>query len=240
MSSPPVYPAARKGDRITHGAVESVAASAAALGAAIGALVSHAGLSGSRSARVGIGIASGARDAAKRISLNLGALVPIDVTGVITIGSPDAFFGGPDRPAALAAAQPVDCRRHRDKPVAEGSASVVLNGRLVARVGDPTACGARIVDGDASIRVGGPPTQAAPAHPRALSSRNPSDNAVSFALTIAARSEPSLAFACRYAQAIGTALNAIAPLLTGVATNGREGGARGAERGADIGRPTRA
>ena len=76
-------------------------------------------------------------------------------TGMIdSPGSPNVKTNG--RKAARAHLDHVICSRHAGRPViAQGSATVFINGQPAARKGDLCACGATIEDGSANVIVGG-------------------------------------------------------------------------------------
>jgi len=71
--------------------------------------------------------------------------------GSIVRGSEDTFVGREIRAAALVDHEPVDCDRHRDKPVATGSATVWVNNHPWARRMDETECGALIGEGEPTV-----------------------------------------------------------------------------------------
>ncbi|MBI4954316.1 MAG: PAAR domain-containing protein [Myxococcales bacterium] len=75
-------------------------------------------------------------------------------SGAIEDGSPDTFVGPAARPVALADQAKVSCRRHKDKPIRQGSASVWVNSRPLARRTDETKCGARIGEGEPTVFAG--------------------------------------------------------------------------------------
>jgi uncharacterized Zn-binding protein involved in type VI secretion len=198
VSGGPSLPAARKGDRITHHADLDDSSVGGTLGAALGALVAEVGHAGAMAAQIGAGLASSARDAAGKIKMSLRTVTAHQTSGQIEDGSADTFLGGPDLPAALVAAQKIDCHHHRDKPIQKGSVSVFVNGKLLARASDPTACGAMICDGAQTVLIGGAPADGAPPAPLAIAAKNAAVTAVNFAHAIAAGVEDAIGMATRY------------------------------------------
>lgn len=75
-------------------------------------------------------------------------------SGEIEDGSPNTFVGPEARKVALADQAKVSCRRHKDKPIRQGSASVFVNNLPLARRTDETKCGARIGEGEPSVFAG--------------------------------------------------------------------------------------
>jgi uncharacterized Zn-binding protein involved in type VI secretion len=156
-----VLPAARKGDRIAHGASVSNH-DAALLGVAVGALVGAPGSGGVTTAAVGAGVGSGGA-----ASVSVGDVMPTSTSGVVEDAAPRTFVGPQSLPAALADGPPVDCHHHRDKPIRTGSATVIAESKRMARASDQTGCGAVLCDGDPTVLVGGPPADSAPPDPLA-------------------------------------------------------------------------
>ena len=74
--------------------------------------------------------------------------------GEILEGSPNTFVGKAQRQAATIDKYKVSCRRHRDKPIRQGSADVWINGLPVARRTDETRCGAHVGEGEPTVLVG--------------------------------------------------------------------------------------
>lgn len=176
--------AARAGDRIAHGGKLDEGSGVAMLGVAIGAaLAAGAAVAG---ARFGAGLAAGARRGGGSVSVR--ELVGANATGKIAEGSPDTVLAG--MPAALVAAQKVDCHHHRDNPLKRGAAGMIVNGLLLARKGDQTNCGALVLDGADTILVGGAPSDAGPPGPRALAAlESAAVSAVAMGQALAARVE---------------------------------------------------
>jgi uncharacterized Zn-binding protein involved in type VI secretion len=91
--------------------------------------------------------------------------------GPIKTGSRNVFING--KAAALACLSLVACTQHGDgKKVAQGSATVALNGHRMARVGDGGECGFIIGEGSPNVFVGAPP---ASCHGLAVGSEIPQD-----------------------------------------------------------------
>lgn len=82
-------------------------------------------------------------------------------TGAIARGSPDVFLGPGKRAAArLDGETKVACDDHADGPLVTGAATVVVNGSPLARRTDALDCGALVGEGESTILVGGPATDA--------------------------------------------------------------------------------
>jgi uncharacterized Zn-binding protein involved in type VI secretion len=157
-----VLPAARKGDRISHGAHVS-SHDGALLSVAAGALVGAPGGGGVATAAVGAGVGSGGAS-----SVSVGDVMPMTTSGAVEDAAPRTFVGPQTLPVALADQQPVDCHHHRDKPIRTGSATVIAENKRMARASDQTHCGAVLCDGDLTVLVGGAPVDSAPPDPLAL------------------------------------------------------------------------
>jgi uncharacterized Zn-binding protein involved in type VI secretion len=71
--------------------------------------------------------------------------------GGVSTGSPTVFIEGPK-----AARQGVDTAKHGAKKIAQGSATVFVNGRMLARDQDGVECGGKIVSHASHVYVGGP------------------------------------------------------------------------------------
>ena len=156
-----VLPAARKGDRIAHGAQVSNH-DGALLAVAVGALVGAPGSGGVATAAVGAGVGSGGA-----ASVSVGEVMPTSTSGVVKDAAPRTFLGPQSLPAALADGEPIDCHHHHDKPIRTGSATVIAENKRMARASDETGCGAVLCDGDLTVLVGGPPADSAPPDPLA-------------------------------------------------------------------------
>jgi uncharacterized Zn-binding protein involved in type VI secretion len=74
--------------------------------------------------------------------------------GDIPQGSPNTLLGKEQRQVAIVDEYEVSCRRHRDKPIRQGSADVWVNAAPVARRTDETRCGAHIGEGEPTVVVG--------------------------------------------------------------------------------------
>lgn len=76
-------------------------------------------------------------------------------TGQIVSGSSNVYING--EPAARSHADQAKCDEHSSRPqvIAQGSSNVYINGHPAARVGDRTACDAKIVVGSSNVFIGG-------------------------------------------------------------------------------------
>ncbi|WP_455809050.1 PAAR domain-containing protein [Pseudomonas koreensis] len=76
-------------------------------------------------------------------------------TGQIVSGSSNVYING--EPAARAHADQAKCDERSSRPqvIAQGSSNVYINGHPAARVGDRTACDAKIVVGSSNVFIGG-------------------------------------------------------------------------------------
>jgi uncharacterized Zn-binding protein involved in type VI secretion len=72
--------------------------------------------------------------------------------GTIVTGSPNVFVN--DRPIARVTDIYL-CPIHGPNPIVKGSSRLTANGLAVARIGDPTACGATIASGSHNTDDGG-------------------------------------------------------------------------------------
>ncbi|WP_445375228.1 PAAR domain-containing protein [Photorhabdus tasmaniensis] len=105
-------------------------------------------------AAIAVGMAAGylgdmARDAA--VSAGDSSRSPC---GEITRGSPNVFINS--RPAAIATRSTVECsKEHGLRQMAEGSASVFINGYPAVRIGDKTVCDAAVLTGSPNVFIGG-------------------------------------------------------------------------------------
>lgn len=76
-------------------------------------------------------------------------------TGQIVSGSSNVYING--EPAVRAHVDQAKCDEHSSRPqvIAQGSSNVYINGHPAARVGDRTACDAKIVVGSSNVFIGG-------------------------------------------------------------------------------------
>ncbi|MDU8420042.1 PAAR domain-containing protein [Pseudomonas syringae] len=76
-------------------------------------------------------------------------------TGQIVSGSSNVYING--EPAARSHADHAKCDEHSSRPqvISQGSSNVYINGHPAARVGDRTACDAKIVVGSSNVFIGG-------------------------------------------------------------------------------------
>lgn len=86
-------------------------------------------------------------------------------TGQIVSGSSNVYING--EPAAIAHADQAKCDEHSSRPqvIAQGSSNVYINGHPAARVGDRTACDAKIVVGSSNVFIGGETETTDPINP---------------------------------------------------------------------------
>lgn len=104
--------------------------------------------------------ATGVNDAIDHfISNAVDALIPPVVEGTINSSSPNVFINDTKaaRAAAPSALDVVLCSKHSPTPpmIAQGSATVFINGQPAARVDDQVACGAKISAGSPNVFIGG-------------------------------------------------------------------------------------
>lgn len=163
MSGGPSLAASRVGDRISHAAQVLATESEALLGVALGAVSAVAHTAGALAAAIG----AGASTASGHVTIATSAVLPISLSGVVTDGSPNTFLGLPALPAALSILHNVACAQHTENPIRKGSATVFANGMRLARQTDATTCGAILVDGLATVLVGGATLDALPPNPLA-------------------------------------------------------------------------
>jgi uncharacterized Zn-binding protein involved in type VI secretion len=157
MSAPPLFHAAKKGDRISHDAAvsthsQSTRSASTVVAALLGQALAAKGRGGALCAQAGAGAAC----AGGATTLSITELLPRTSTGAVLEASPTVLVA-PGIGAALAQAHPVDCKLHRDTPIAPGVSTVLVQGLPLALTGGQTACGALLCDGVPTILVGGPP-----------------------------------------------------------------------------------
>lgn len=150
--STPTFPAAKKGDRISHDPKESSRSTDILVAALLGQSLSQAGTGGALSAQAGAGASC---KGASPATLSVTQLLPRSTTGTIEVASPTVFLA-PGQGAAMAEAEPVDCRNHSDKPIEPASNTVLVQGVALARTGGQTGCGAILCDGSPTVLAGGP------------------------------------------------------------------------------------
>lgn len=165
MSGGPSLAAARVGDPISHAALVIGKDSEALLGVALGALATVAHTAGALAAAIGAGASTGREPGHLKIATS--AVCPITTSGAVTTGSLDTFLGVPSLPAALASLHYVACAQHSLAPIRKGSATVFANGMRLARQTDETGCGAIIAGGLLTVLVGGATVDDAPPDPLA-------------------------------------------------------------------------
>jgi len=243
--SGPVFPAAKKGDRISHNARSNQRSSNAIVAAVLGQSLTVRGAGGAISTQVGAATSC----SGPRATLSLTELLPGTTSGTIEGASPTVFVA-PGVGAALAEADPVDCSHHSDKPIAPGTTTVLVQGLGLARSGGETGCGAILCDGAPTVFAGGPASSGAGSGTRSASSGAPNGtsaaspiaDAVARAHSLATHVGAALASVTRGAALIETtltetpsrvsgatsgALSAIAGAFTGTARGGTLGALTG-------------
>jgi len=84
-----------------------------------------------------------------------------DPCGTIARGSPNTFVGIDKRMVAIADQDlNQDCDDHADGPIVQGARHVFVNGFPWARRNDELDCGARLGEGEPTVLIGGPSTDA--------------------------------------------------------------------------------
>lgn len=155
--------AAKVGSRLSHSAIPVDLAGGALVAAALGGnVVGPAGLGGAGAAALGAGVGS-ARGPEGASAVSVRDLIPVITHGVVAVGVPDVMLG-PGQMAVNAPSAPQPCAPHVAQPILAGSASVLVHGKQLVRVGDLTSCGAQVCDGVKTVSIGGP--QGAGARPR--------------------------------------------------------------------------
>ncbi len=165
-----MYEAARLGDAIGHSGALSgmmvgtlVGATVAATGGVVSGVLLVAGLAASclgvglllTAAALGIGWLSSELATSSRNSIAANGERRVRKRGVICSGSPNVFING--KPAAIASRSQVHCDDDgHSMHMAEGAASVTINGMPAARINDRTSCDGRVIQGSPNVRIGGP------------------------------------------------------------------------------------
>jgi uncharacterized Zn-binding protein involved in type VI secretion len=161
-----VQAAARLGDEIAHGFGVAAMLCGAVAGAVIGAMVVAATVATGGIAIVLIGGAVAAGGLSMfQVAKGLSKLfdLPEPTTGVLTNGSPDVYINGRNAMragedgAGSCSGLPLN---HPMWPfavhIAEGSATVYINGKPAARLNSKMVCGAHIKSGSPDTFIGGP------------------------------------------------------------------------------------
>jgi uncharacterized Zn-binding protein involved in type VI secretion len=161
-----VQAAARLGDEIAHGFGVAAMLCGAVAGAVIGAIVVAATVATGGIAIVLIGGAIAAGGLSMfQVAKGLSKLfdLPEPTTGVLTNGSPDVYINGRNAMragedgAGSCSGLPLN---HPMWPfavhIAEGSATVYINGKPAARLNSKMVCGAHIKSGSPDTFIGGP------------------------------------------------------------------------------------
>ncbi|MBK8257029.1 MAG: PAAR domain-containing protein [Polyangiaceae bacterium] len=237
MSAPPLFTAAKQGDRISHNPDQSNRSVATML-AELGQTLSSAGSSGMIAAATGAAVSTGAAKG----SLSITAFLPKLTTGTVEKASPTVMVA-PGIGAALTEAHPVDCSNHRDKPIAPGTSTVLVQGLHLALTGGQTECGAILCDGAPTVLVGGaPPATAAGNNTQG---GNPVLDAIAHAQDLAGHIQAAFAAVERGAELIENAVTETVEkvqdavqgavgAVTGVWTGVTSGGVLGALTGASL------
>ena len=233
--STPVFPAAKKGDRISHNPDQSSTSTDTLVAALLGQSLSHTGTGGARCAQAGAGACcKGARPATR----SLPQLVPRSTTGTIESASPTVFLA-PGSGAALVEADPVDCVKGSDIAIEGGATTVIVQGLALARTGGETGCGALLCDGAPTVLAGGP---AATGKGAGTQGGTPVSDALAAADSIADHLSSALAAVTRGAALVQTtvtetldhvegAVSGAVSALTGALAGMTKGGALGALAG---------
>jgi uncharacterized Zn-binding protein involved in type VI secretion len=144
-----VLEAAAVGHRITHGKVEDardMVATAATVGAGLALVGEEPELA---AALLGVAILAAAIDGEAPRSRSS--------SGEVKEGSEDTFIGKERRAAALVGLGKVPCKRCVDEEIEQGSPTVLVNGKPLARRMDEVGCGAKIGEGEKTVLVGADP-----------------------------------------------------------------------------------
>jgi uncharacterized Zn-binding protein involved in type VI secretion len=181
MSGPPLFHAAKKGDRISHDAAASTRSQPSVAAALIAQALAALGQGGALAAQIG----ASASCSAESGTLSITELLPRISTGTIVEGSPTVLVA-PGLGAAMTQAHPVDCNLHRSKPITPGTSAVLVQGLPLALAGGQTDCGAIVCDGVPTIYVGGPP---ASGHGTGTQGGSPISDAIAYADALAGRIE---------------------------------------------------
>ncbi len=224
----PKLPAARRGDKTGHAAFHGAGGGGKA-SSAHGVAASGGGAHGaSRGAHYGAAFAEGSGGVRLEHVARAGGggtnSGEGDQSGPIHTGSPNVLIGGTDKLAARAGVDVAKCPEHRHRELAEGSVTVLINGKPAARASEKLKCsGGHLLGGCETVLIGG-------------------DTGSSGSGGGASASSAVTAALCGDALANG-ALDAGAQGLLGLdgvaddadTTDGGDGGARGATAGAAIG-----
>lgn len=170
-----MYEAARLGDAIGHSGALSgmmagtlVGAAVAAAGGVVSGVLLATGLAASClgvglvlvGAALALGWLSSELATSARDSIAVNGERRVRKRGLISSGSPNVFING--KPAALASLSQVQCDDDgHSMHMAEGAASVTINGQPASRINDRTSCDGRIIHGSANVLIGGPAVKTA-------------------------------------------------------------------------------
>ncbi len=170
-----MYEAARLGDAIGHSGALSgmmagtlVGAAVAAAGGVVSGVLLATGLAASClgvglvlvGAALALGWLSSELATSARDSIAVNGERRVRKRGVISSGSPNVLING--KSAALASLSQVQCDDDgHSMHMAEGAASVTINGQPASRINDRTSCDGRIIHGSANVLIGGPAVKTA-------------------------------------------------------------------------------
>jgi uncharacterized Zn-binding protein involved in type VI secretion len=191
--SGPVFPAARKGDRISHAAAATQRSAEVLVSALVGQALAATGKGGALLAQIGAGVAC-----ASRAAVSITELIPQITNGVIEVASPTVLLA-PGLGAALSQAAPVACHLHPAAPIVPAATTILIQGLALARSGGQTACGAILCDGAKTVLAGGPSSSGAGTGTQGGS---PISDAIAYADKIAGRVTAAAAAVERGAELI--------------------------------------
>ncbi|WP_437484838.1 PAAR domain-containing protein [Sorangium sp. So ce1014] len=145
--------AARMGDEIGHTSAWAGLIAGACIGLAIGGAILFTAVTGGAGAiLIGAAIAGGVGlgAAGALAGAEIGKMFEGSPCGAIETGSPDTFIE-----ARAAARAELDVIEHGDKKVAQGSSTVLVNGKLLGRKSERAECGGVIRKGASFTFIGG-------------------------------------------------------------------------------------
>jgi uncharacterized Zn-binding protein involved in type VI secretion len=147
--------AAQRGDQIGHTAAWTGLVTGLAAGLAIGLGVALLVTTGPLGAVAIAGII-GSGTSVALVGKSIGERKSGGAHGPITTGSSNTFLGRAARRAARAGDDSIDCFLHGAERLAQGSATVHVNGKMFARRTEKTTCSGVVRDGCPTVLVGGP------------------------------------------------------------------------------------
>jgi len=150
--------AARMGDQIGHTCAWSGLLMGAVAGVALAlAIVAVVGTGGIAGVAIGAGIAA-AGAGGGLAGAHIGELIPSEPKGPIATGSPDTLIGVERRGVARAGLDFVACTSDGVMLLAQGSFTVYVNKRMVARKSEKSVCSGSVLEGCPTVLVGGETT----------------------------------------------------------------------------------